>query len=359
MSIVVDLPAPFGPRSATVSPLATADIDAAHGLHDAVRRAERLRDALEANLAHDACTLRLCGGVERASPPSWKPVPATHTSRSGNDTNAAFASESTSARYPTAVMRSARIARAATALSHPGVPSSRRADAAAAIRTASATILTPSSRLTASNTFPAAPTWSRDASDVASTTPSTHCVREITQAVRPAARAVRAAPRAGRQRARERDHDDGQRNRGDALDQHELDGGGGPMAREGVDHLRVRGGHRDVREPDREAGDPDADVEDAGPRRRPQPHAAAAPHRLDAVAGVVNRVRGHRPSVPRSESSVIGRPVDRPVDGRFPVAGSSISGSSARPDGIASAGGWLGPPTSRAHGCRRSAWAEG
>ena len=35
MSIVVDLPAPFGPSSATVSPVPRSYVDAAHGLGSA------------------------------------------------------------------------------------------------------------------------------------------------------------------------------------------------------------------------------------------------------------------------------------------------------------------------------------
>ena len=37
MSMVVDLPAPFGPSSASVSPGAIDDVDTPHRLHDAVR----------------------------------------------------------------------------------------------------------------------------------------------------------------------------------------------------------------------------------------------------------------------------------------------------------------------------------
>ena len=40
MSIVVDLPAPLGPSSATVSPASIDDVDAAHGVHRAVALAQ-------------------------------------------------------------------------------------------------------------------------------------------------------------------------------------------------------------------------------------------------------------------------------------------------------------------------------
>ena len=63
MSMVVDLPAPFGPSRATVSPGAIDEVDAAHG----VDRAERLREA--AQLESDAAPVggRRLGGWSHAS----------------------------------------------------------------------------------------------------------------------------------------------------------------------------------------------------------------------------------------------------------------------------------------------------
>ena len=47
MSITVDLPAPFGPSSATVSPGATVEVDPAHGPHRPGRARERLHEPVE------------------------------------------------------------------------------------------------------------------------------------------------------------------------------------------------------------------------------------------------------------------------------------------------------------------------
>ena len=66
MSIVVDLPAPFGPSSATVSPGANRHVDAAHRVDRAARRLVGLLEAeqLDAGRAH---ALRLLPSASVAS----------------------------------------------------------------------------------------------------------------------------------------------------------------------------------------------------------------------------------------------------------------------------------------------------
>jgi hypothetical protein len=63
MSIVVDLPAPFGPSSATVSPAATETSDPANCGDDAVRDPVRLLDSYEFDSLVHAVMVLLRGGL--------------------------------------------------------------------------------------------------------------------------------------------------------------------------------------------------------------------------------------------------------------------------------------------------------